>query len=90
MLHPSFFPVPQPFFFGLLLPYPSFPHLSFPARHPLPAERRSVIICLRGARDRAEEWKAHGSGARTSRSKDLAVGVAIPCYYKGNGLQKLL
>ena len=33
---------PDPSFFGLLLPYPSFPHLSFPARRPLPAERRSV------------------------------------------------
>ena len=42
-------------FFGLLLPYPSFPHLSFPARRPLPAEGRSAVIHPRGARDRAKE-----------------------------------
>jgi hypothetical protein len=48
------------------------------------------VIRTRGARDRAEESKAHGSEARTSRSIDLAVGVAIPCYNKGNRLRKLL
>jgi len=41
------------------------------------------VIHPRGARDRAKEWKAHGSGARMSRSKDPAVGIAIPLLLQG-------
>ena len=51
-------------FFGLLLPYPSFPHLSFPARCPLPAKRRSTVI------PREEQ----GTGQKSERPMDPGQG----------------